>query len=123
MWKHESHVNKAPPVADEGVVYFTDTKGLVYGFDSDAGELLGKKMLGGKLAPSGPILVNDHLMVGSQDTNVYSVPTERILKANDSVEEESNLLSYITFIYVLPIVGFIVGIAIVVFLIRFGMKR
>src|SRR5699024_5960455 len=64
LWKYKSHVNKAPPVADDNKVYFTDTKGLVYGFDVESGELLGKKMLGGTLAPSGPILVNDSLIVG-----------------------------------------------------------
>lgn len=123
LWKYESHINKAPPVADNGVVYFTDTKGLVYGFDTESGDLLGRKLLGGKLAPAGPMLVNDHLMVGSQDTNVYSVSTEEILQADDSVDDDNNLLSYIFFIYVFPIGGLIVGIAIVVLIIRFGMRK
>src|SRR5699024_1897420 len=79
LWNHSSNINKAPPVADNDVVYFTDTKGLVYGFNAESGELQGQKLLGGTLAPSGPLLVNNHLIVGSQDTNVYSVPTEEIL--------------------------------------------
>lgn len=87
VWRYNGYINKAPPVADDGVVYFSDTRGLVYGFDPESGDLIGKKRLGGKLSPSGPVLVNDHLVIGSQDHHVYIEPTEEILEADDKPEE------------------------------------
>lgn len=114
LWEYESDINKAPPVADDDIVYFTDTKGLVYGFDTESGKLQGKKKLGGTLAPAGPLLVNDNLIVGNQDTNVYSVPTEEILQANDSVDDDSSLLSYVFFVYVLPALVLLGVIAIII---------
>ncbi|TLS35606.1 hypothetical protein FCL54_19725 [Pseudalkalibacillus caeni] len=87
-WKHETAVNKAPPVADNGIVYFVNTKGMVSAFDVKSGDLLGEKELGGKLAPSGPIIINNNLIVGSQDSNVYVVPTSQI-KSSSSDEQKS----------------------------------
>lgn len=84
LWNYPANVNKAPPVADKKVVYFTDVKGLVYAFNTKTGKLLGKKELGGKLAPAGPVLMNDHLIVGSQDSNVYILPTKEILESDKS---------------------------------------
>jgi len=127
LWTYESNVNKAPPVADKGVVYFTDTKGLVYAFNVENGELLGKKHLGGKLAPSGPVLMNDHLIVGSQDSNVYVLPTNDIINANESSPEQSNVttaektnsvLSFIFFVYVVPIVALLLFLLLTIFVIR-----
>ncbi|WP_053070596.1 PQQ-binding-like beta-propeller repeat protein [Halomonas sp. PR-M31] len=118
LWEYESHVNKAPPVADGDVVYFTDAKGLVYGFDTESGDLLGRKMLGGTLAPSGPILVNDNLIVASQDTNVYAVPTEEIIRANDTAGQNSNLVPFVIYVYALPLLGFLLIMMLVILLIR-----
>jgi outer membrane protein assembly factor BamB len=87
-WSYHSNVTKAPPVADQNQVFFTDTKGLVFAFDTSSGELLGKKMLSGKLAPSGPVLMNDHLIVGSQDGQVYIQPKESIINEFDQVNQD-----------------------------------
>lgn len=122
LWDYKSNINKAPPVAKDDIVYFADTKGLVYAFDTNSGELKGSKMLGGKLAPSGPILINDTLIVGSQDKNVYSVPTEDILQADDLIDGDHNEFSYIAFIYILPAVVLLAGVLIVYLVIRFWMK-
>lgn len=121
LWKYESNINKAPPVADNDIVYFTDTKGLVYGFDTESGSLIGKKLLGGKLAPSGPILVNDYLIVGSQDHNVYITPIEDILQSNDkykNISEDKNSFSYIALIYILPLLVLVVMIMFLLFLFK-----
>lgn len=82
LWQFENEVMKAPPVAQDGIVYFSNTKGMVYALDAETGELLGEKELNGTLAPSGPIIMNDTLIVGSQDSNVYVVPL------TDIVDEE-----------------------------------
>lgn len=116
LWNYPSNVNKAPPVADKGIVYFADTKGIVYAFKSDSGKLLGKKELGGKLAPAGPVLMNDHLIVGSQDSNVYIVPITEILEKTSSLPNGMKV-EKAGFSYKLPLLFaglFIVGI----FLIR-----
>lgn len=120
LWDYQSYLNKAPPAAKDNVVYFTDTKGLVYGFDTESGKLLGKKRLGGKLAPSGPIIVNDHLIVGSQDHDVYSVATEEILSSDDSAKNvnHKSMFSYIFIVYALPIVILIVLVVVCIYFIR-----
>src|SRR5699024_1865591 len=43
--------------------------------------------LGGTLAPSGPIIVNDTLVVGSQDSNVYLSPLDEIIFADSSTSQ------------------------------------
>ncbi|MFC3018325.1 outer membrane protein assembly factor BamB family protein [Virgibacillus litoralis] len=78
LWEYENEVMKAPPVAKDGVVYFSNTKGMVYALDSENGNVVGQKELNGTLAPSGPIIINDTLFVGSQDSNVYAVPLTEI---------------------------------------------
>jgi outer membrane protein assembly factor BamB len=123
IWSYDSHVNKAPPVADKDQVFFTDTKGMVYAFQTDSGKLLGKKQLGGKLAPSGPVLMNDHLVVGSQDSNVYILPTEEIINAEDEVRQSSekttkSFISYVLTIYLLPILILIAVILLIFFVFK-----
>lgn len=78
LWSFHSGVMKAPPVAYQGIVYFTTKAGDVYALKTANGNLLGKKHLGGALAPAGPIIINNYLIVGSQDHNVYMVPTKQI---------------------------------------------
>src|SRR5699024_10202080 len=89
IWEFENEVMKAPPVAKDDVVYFSNVKGFVYALDSKTGDLLGEVELGGTLAPSGPIIVNDTIFIGSQDTNVYAVP----LTDFEIDESEDNLAS------------------------------
>ncbi|MXQ49699.1 PQQ-binding-like beta-propeller repeat protein [Salinicoccus hispanicus] len=74
LWAYEDAAAKAAPVAYDGIVYFSNTEGRVIGMDIQSGEPVKEMTLGGTLAPSGPIIVNDTLFVGSQDGNVYIVP-------------------------------------------------
>ncbi|WP_028784041.1 PQQ-binding-like beta-propeller repeat protein [Thalassobacillus devorans] len=122
LWEFNNAVMKAPPVADDGVVYFSNAKGFVHALDAETGEEIGRKELGGKLAPSGPIIMNDTLIVGSQDSNVYALPTEDIKNASDEfsvpVAKEKSQISYFTFVYGIPILLFALLIAVLVFGIR-----
>ncbi|MFT9600541.1 PQQ-binding-like beta-propeller repeat protein [Mesobacillus sp.] len=123
LWNYPSNVNKAPPVADNDIVYFTDTKGYVYAFDTETGDLLGKKELGGKLAPSGPVLMSGHLIVGSQDTNVYILPIKEILNVKDSNLQGAKV-SKSGFSYVWPALALLVVVLGILILIRIrNMKR
>ncbi|MFG6147959.1 PQQ-binding-like beta-propeller repeat protein [Halobacillus sp. B23F22_1] len=89
QWEYEDEVMKAPPVAKDNVVYFGNTKGLVQALDAESGEKQGELELGGTLAPSGPIIMNDTLIIGSPDSN-FSVLTEHIL--DDEVETFESLV-------------------------------
>ncbi|MGY0691306.1 outer membrane protein assembly factor BamB family protein [Virgibacillus sp. FSP13] len=100
LWKFKNEIMKAPPVAEDGIVYFSNTKGFVYALDAETGEVLRKKELGGKLAPGGPVIINDTLFVGSQDSNVYAVPLTDIIKEEQSdtseiaSDQDSNTMQY-----------------------------
>ena len=74
LWEFENEVMKAPPVAQDGIVYFSNAEGFVYALNAETGEQLGEKELNGTLAPAGPVIINDTLFIGSQDSNVYAVP-------------------------------------------------
>lgn len=106
LWSYKNDVNKAPPVADKGKVYFTNTKGFILAFNTEDGSLAGSKHLGGTLAPAGPIIINDSIIVGSQDSNVYMVPINEVLNSKDSLEtvskKSNGFLKYIVFIYLVP---------------------
>ncbi|WP_088052320.1 outer membrane protein assembly factor BamB family protein [Virgibacillus dakarensis] len=118
LWKFKNEVMKAPPVAQDGVVYFSNTKGFVYALDAESGEVVGKKELGGKLAPAGPIIINDTLFVGSQDSNVYAVPLADITKGEHddepkvALKQESNTIQY-AIIAVLIVV--LIGLLLIMF--------
>jgi len=89
LWEFENEVMKAPPVAQDGTVYFSNTKGFVYALDAETGEVVAEKELNGTLAPAGPIIVNDTLFVGSQDSNVYAVPLTDFEEIEQKTEEDS----------------------------------
>lgn len=127
-WAYHSNVTKAHPAADKGVAYFTDVKGLVYAFDAESGELLGKKLVGGKLAPSGPVLMNNHLIVGSQDGNVTVKPTGSIVDKFDDVQgdesgPEASFVEYYGLVYGVPIGIVLAGIFIVGLIISISRKN
>jgi outer membrane protein assembly factor BamB len=123
LWNFPTNVNKAPPAADNDIVYFTDTKGFLYAFDTDTGELLGKEKLGGKLAPAGPVLMNGHIIVGSQDKNVYILPIEKILNVKDSNLPEAKV-SKSGLPYIWPALALLaVGMGILFFLKITRMKK
>ncbi|MDN6627033.1 MAG: PQQ-binding-like beta-propeller repeat protein, partial [Pisciglobus halotolerans] len=73
VWEFENERIKAPPVAKNGVVYFSNAEGLVYALDTESGKEVGKVALDGVLATSGPTIINDTLFIGSQNTKVYAV--------------------------------------------------
>ncbi|SEA77217.1 Outer membrane protein assembly factor BamB, contains PQQ-like beta-propeller repeat [Thalassobacillus cyri] len=121
LWEFKNKVMKAPPVAADGVVYFSNAKGFVHAMDAETGEEIGRKKLGGKLAPSGPIIMNDTLIVGSQDSNVYALPTEDIRHASDEYSEasqEKSLAGYFTFVYGILLLLLAALVAALVFAIR-----
>jgi outer membrane protein assembly factor BamB len=108
LWEFEDEVIKAPPVAQDGIVYFSNAKGFVYALDAKTGEELGEKELGGVLAPAGPIIMNDTLFVSSQDSNVYAVPLTDFVqeqgdksdiyadeKHHDSSKKDSHPIQYV----------------------------
>lgn len=87
LWSYQNdYVAKAPPVADNNIVYFTDTEGHVFAFDAESGNLKGVKKLEGTLAPAGPVIINDYLIVGSQSSEVYTIPIDDII-GKDEYEE------------------------------------
>lgn len=121
IWEFENEIMKAAPVAQDGVVYFANTKGYVYALDAKTGDFIDKKKLNGKLSPSGPIIINDTMFIGSQDSNVYSFPltdfdmasqNKDVKAAND---EGSNVASYV-------IIG-ILAIVLIVLLVLMTKKR
>ncbi|MYL33857.1 PQQ-binding-like beta-propeller repeat protein [Pontibacillus yanchengensis] len=123
LWNFPNAVMKAPPVAADDVVYFTNKKGFVHALDTETGEEIGRKLLGGKLAPSGPIIMNDTLIVGSQDSNVYALPTEEIRNASDEYDEKLAAATdskggYVFFAYVLPLVVLGIVVAAVIAVVR-----
>ncbi|MDN6409213.1 MAG: PQQ-binding-like beta-propeller repeat protein [Tetragenococcus halophilus] len=79
IWEFENQPIKAPPVAKDGIVYFSNVKGEVYALNAKTGDVIAKKELGGILAPAGPVIVNETLFIGSQDSNVYAVPLEEFM--------------------------------------------
>lgn len=119
LWSFEDEIMKAPPVAQGGVVYFSNTEGLVYALDAESGDIVGKKELNGTLAPAGPVIMNETMFVGSQDSNVYAVPLDDIVSEENpanskSDTEEGNLTIWL-------LVGALIVVMIV--LILFSTKR
>lgn len=107
-WEFSNAVIKAPPAAKDGIVYFTNAAGAVHALDAESGKELAGKELGGTLAPSGPILINDTLLAGSQDYNVYAVPTAELLDSpplqEEVVEEPApHLASEFFLLYIVPL--------------------
>ncbi len=107
IWKYKNEVMKAPPVAQNGIVYFSNTLGYVYALDADSGEELGKKKLNGKLAPAGPVIVNDTLFVGSQDSKVYRLPLTDIINEDvlASKAKSNSMQFYIIGLLIVVLIG------------------
>ncbi|MDA3920753.1 MAG: PQQ-binding-like beta-propeller repeat protein [Salinisphaera sp.] len=75
QWQLETGPIKAPPVIAHGRVYATTTKARLLVVNATTGKLITERRLGDKpLAPAGPILVGNDLVVPSQDSHVYIVP-------------------------------------------------
>lgn len=79
LWTYHTGGVKGAPVAQDDTVFFSTMGGWIHALDAETGEKLGERHLGGPLAPSGPAIVDDVLVVGSQDGNVYLTPISEIL--------------------------------------------
>ena len=77
-WRNPVGVIKGAPVVDEGSVYFSTTTGTVQRLDTATGAVTGVLELEGALAPAGPIIVDDTLVVPSQSRHVYFTPLDEI---------------------------------------------
>jgi len=95
-WVYHTGAVKGAPVAADGTVYFATTDGWIHALDVATGDKVGERYLGGALAPSGPAIVDDVLIVGSQDNNVYLVPTTKILGTQSFVSGTSPVLITVT---------------------------
>lgn len=79
LWTYHTGGVKGAPVAQDDTVFFSTMGGWIHALDVDTGEKLGERHMGGPLAPSGPAIVDDVLVVGSQDGHVYLTPISEIL--------------------------------------------
>lgn len=126
-WEFANAAIKAPPVAEDGIVYFTNASGFVHALDTETGTELAAKELGGTLAPSGPVLINDTLLTGSQDNNVYAVPTADLLDSpplQEEPEEEPapHLAAEFFLLYIVPFLT-LISLILLVFLLVQKKKR
>src|SRR5699024_1293761 len=46
LWEFEDEIMKAPPVAQDGIVFFSNTRGFVYALDAKTGEYLASEYCG-----------------------------------------------------------------------------
>lgn len=82
LWRNPIGAIKGAPVAQGHDVYFSTTAGDVYRLDTASGEITGLLELEGALAPAGPIIVDDTLVVPSQSHNIYFTPLDEIPDAS-----------------------------------------
>lgn len=78
LWRNPVGAIKGAPVIDGNDAYFSTTSGDVFRLDATTGAITGKLQLEGALAPAGPIIVDDTLVVPSQNKRVYFTPLEEI---------------------------------------------
>ncbi|KUG61999.1 hypothetical protein AVL61_02645 [Kocuria rosea subsp. polaris] len=73
-WSHDSGPVKAPPVVVDGHVVYTTTQGEIGAVDTGTGALAGSRQLSDEpLAPAGPVVVDDVLLVPGQDGRVHAL--------------------------------------------------
>lgn len=82
QWRNPIGAVKGAPVAEGEVVYFSTTAGDVYRLDTATGEITGILQLEGALAPAGPIIVDETLVVPSQSHHVYFTPLAEFPEAS-----------------------------------------
>ena len=128
LWEFKNNIIKAPPVAQDGIVYFSNTEGYVYAMDAETGEKLARKKLGGTLAPSGPIIINDTLIVGSQDSNVYALPLtdfdiDNDINASQAPSNKDNFTVGVNGHFSLYMIGIGLGILLVIILVLLRKRK
>lgn len=85
LWSYDSGPIKGAPVAKDGTVFFSTTMGALFALDAETGGKQGELQLSKEpLAPAGPIIVNDTLVVASQDTNVYMLPISELVADDEA---------------------------------------
>lgn len=79
LWVHDSGPIKAPPAVVDGHVVYTTTTGEIGAVDAAAGELVRAEQLSEEpLAPAGPIVVDDSVLVPSQDGRVHVLALDEL---------------------------------------------
>lgn len=91
LWRNPIGMIKGAPVAQGDSVYFSTTAGDVYRLDSGSGAITGILGLEGTLAPAGPIIVDDTLVVPSQSRHVYFTPLDEFPDASADGESVGSL--------------------------------
>lgn len=76
LWRNPVGAIKGAPVIDGNDAYFSTKSGEVFRLDVATGAITGKLQLEGALAPAGPIIVDDTLVVPSQNKRVYFTPLD-----------------------------------------------
>lgn len=74
LWRNPVGTIKGAPVVMGESVYFSTAAGDVYRLDTNTGAITGILGLEGALAPAGPIIVDETLVVPSQSHHVYFTP-------------------------------------------------
>ncbi len=87
---------KGNPVVQGNYVIFADTKGNVYALDRQSGKLLGKRALGGNIAPQGPALFNGTLYLANQDGRVMAFPATSLVAASLQAPQPAPAISAAT---------------------------
>lgn len=91
LWRNPIGAIKGAPVARGDSVYFSTTAGDVYRLNRHSGAITGILPLEGALAPAGPIIVDDTLVVPSQSRHVYFVPLAEFPAATAGLGPEASL--------------------------------
>lgn len=75
VWEYNNKTPvKGAPAVKDGLVFFGDAEGDLYVLEAETGALVSQTEVGGALLPGGPVIINETLFVGSQDSNVYAFP-------------------------------------------------
>ncbi|WP_298585406.1 PQQ-binding-like beta-propeller repeat protein [uncultured Kocuria sp.] len=87
LWSHDSGPIKAPPVVVDGHVVYTTTQGEIGAVDTGTGALAGSRQLSDEpLAPAGPIVVDDVLLVPGQDGMVHTLALDDLTGGSGAEE-------------------------------------
>src|SRR5699024_4641357 len=124
LWSYDTGPIKGAPVAKDGTVFFSTTTGKIFALDAETGQKQGERQLSEKpLAPAGPIIVNDTLVVASQDTNVYMLPISDVLNGAGGATVNENSTESLPWGWIGGGIGAVVIILVVAGLILMSKRR
>ncbi|MFI7482214.1 PQQ-binding-like beta-propeller repeat protein [Kocuria sp. M1R5S2] len=79
LWTHDSGPVKAAPAVVDGLVVYTTTTGQIGAVEAGSGELVRVQELStDPLAPAGPVIVDDVLLVPGQDGLVHTMTLDEL---------------------------------------------